>query len=102
MREADKLLPDLDQQLRMNRRDVMLPDSSGEIWSRVVQAQDRDKTLFDENKATTIKRIRAELQLGGDFRFSADRVVTLWNTARRRAMLRQWSETEAGRGNFSV
>ena len=102
MREADKLPLDLDQQLRMNRRDVMLPDSDGEIWSQIVQAQDRDKTLFDGNKATTIKRLRAELQLGGAFKFFVDRVVTLWNNARWREMLRQWSETELGRSNFSV
>ncbi|KAJ6789750.1 hypothetical protein PWT90_05750 [Aphanocladium album] len=101
-RGADKLPPDLDQQLRMNRRDVMLPDSDGEIWSQVVQAQDRDKTLFDGNKATTMKRLRAALQLGGDFKFPVDRVVTLWNNAPWREMLRRWSETEVGRGNFSV
>ena len=78
----DTLPVELDIKLRVNRRDLTLPDSHGQIWLQLASASDRDPTLFspqkNKNKQALEKRMLDILCLRSETRFPISRLVTLW------------------------
>ncbi|KAF7561207.1 hypothetical protein G7046_g2927 [Stylonectria norvegica] len=100
--DRDKLPPELDVRLRVNRPDPSLPDSHGQTWMQLVLAANYDATLFQGKKAIVEKQMASILRLHGDNRFPTSRLVTLWKNIRWRSMITRWCETRVGRATFNV
>ncbi|UPK91321.1 hypothetical protein LCI18_002256 [Fusarium solani-melongenae] len=102
----DTLPVELDIKLRVNRRDLTLPDSHGQIWLQLASASDRDLTLFspqkNKNKQVLEKRMLDILCLRSETRFPISRLVTLWRNERWRPMITRWCRTQIGRATFNI
>ncbi|KAH7471456.1 hypothetical protein FOMA001_g13813 [Fusarium oxysporum f. sp. matthiolae] len=102
----DTLPVELDIKLRVNRRDLTLPDTHGQIWLQLVSAFDRDPTLFSTerngNKKGIEKRMLDILCLTSEARFPISRLVTLWRNERWRPRITRWCRTSLGRATFNI
>jgi hypothetical protein len=103
---TDTLPVELDIKLRVNRRDLTLPDTHGQIWLQLVSAFDRDPTLFSAernvNKKGIEKRMLDILCLTSEARFPISRLVTLWRSERWRPRITRWCRTSLGRTTFNI
>lgn len=103
---VDTLPIELDIKLRVNRRDLTLPDTHGQIWLQLVSAFDRDPTLFSTerngNKKGIEKRMLDILCLTSEARFPISRLVTLWRNERWRPRITRWCRTSLGRATFNI
>ncbi|KAL6359133.1 hypothetical protein LRP88_06588 [Fusarium phalaenopsidis] len=61
--DKDTLPVELDIKLRVNRRDLTLPDTHGQIWLQLASAFDRDPTLFSAEKNVNKKGIEKRMAL---------------------------------------
>ncbi|KAG8664372.1 uncharacterized protein FPOAC1_013710 [Fusarium poae] len=97
---------ELDIKLRVNRRDLNLPDSHGQIWLQLASASERDPTLFsperNKNKQALERRMLDILCLGSETRFPVSRLVTLWKNERWRPVITRWCRTPIGRATFNI
>ncbi|RTE68358.1 hypothetical protein BHE90_017263 [Fusarium euwallaceae] len=104
--DKDTLPVELDTKLRVNRRDLTLPDTHGQIWLQLVSAFDRDPTLFSAernvNKKAIEKRMLDILCLTSEARFPISRLVTLWRSERWRPRITRWCRTSLGRTTFNI
>ncbi|EXA30946.1 hypothetical protein FOVG_17723 [Fusarium oxysporum f. sp. pisi HDV247] len=104
--DKDTLPVELDIKLRVNRRDLTLPDTHGQIWLQLVSASDRDPTLFsterDGNKKGIEKSMLDILCLTSEARFPISRLVTLWRSERWRPQITRWCRTSLGRATFNI
>ncbi|KAH7459119.1 hypothetical protein FOMA001_g20261 [Fusarium oxysporum f. sp. matthiolae] len=104
--DKDTLPVELDIKLRVNRRDLTLPDTHGQIWLQLVSAFDRDPTLFSAerngNKKGIEKRMLDILCLTSEARFPISRLVTLWRSERWRPRITRWCRTSLGRSTFNI
>ena len=98
----DALPPTLSIQLRVNRRDLLLPDSHGQIWMQLVMASKQDDRLFRGKKPEVESQMLNILCLGSAPKFPISRLVTLWNNERWKSMITCWCETAVGRGSFNI
>ena len=98
----DALPPLLNTKLRVNRRDILLPDSHGQIWMQLVQASLQDDRLFRGKKHEVESQMLDILQLKATPRFPISRLITLWNNERWKPMITRWCETALGRGLFNI
>ncbi|KAJ3454455.1 hypothetical protein MRS44_018349 [Fusarium solani] len=102
----DTLPVELDIKLRVNRRDLTLPDSHGQIWLQLASASDRDPTLFspqkNKNKQALEKRMLDILCLRSETRFPISRLVALWKNERWRPIITRWCRTQIGRATFNI
>ncbi|KAF4459450.1 hypothetical protein FALBO_13802 [Fusarium albosuccineum] len=98
----DRLPPELDIKLRVNRRDLSLPDSHGQIWIQLVLAAAQCDSIFEGKKAVVEKKMVDILRLGSGDKFPTGRLVTLWRNNRWRPMITRWCETQLGRGTFNI
>lgn len=103
---TDTLPVELDIKLRVNRRDLTLPDTHGQIWLQLASAFDRDPTLFSAernvNKKGIEKRMLDILCLTSEARFPISRLVTLWRSERWRPRITRWCRTSLGRTTFNI
>jgi hypothetical protein len=104
---ADTLPVELDIKLRVNRRDLALPDTHGQIWLQLVSACDRKPTLFsteeDGNKKGIEKSMLNILCLTSEARrFPISRLVTLWRSKRWSPLITRWCRTSLGRATFNI
>ncbi|KAK2667228.1 hypothetical protein RAB80_017649 [Fusarium oxysporum f. sp. vasinfectum] len=97
---------ELDIKLRVNRRDLTLPDTHGQIWLQLVSAFDRDPTLFSVERNVNKKGIEKSmldiLCLTSEARFPISRLVTLWRSERWRPRVTRWCRTSLGRTTFNI
>ncbi|KAL6355264.1 hypothetical protein LRP88_10850 [Fusarium phalaenopsidis] len=104
--DKDTLPVELDIKLRVNRRDLTLPDTHGQIWLQLASAFDRDPTLFSAeknvNKKGIEKRMLDILCLTSEARFPISRLVTLWRSERWRPRITRWCRTSLGRTTFNI
>lgn len=101
-RSPATLPPELNVQLRVNRRDPNLPDSHGQIWTQLVLAAGQDNRLFCGKKEDVKAQMLDVLRLSSEDRFPLDRLVTLWNNDRWRSMITRWCESELGRATLNI
>lgn len=103
---TDTLPVELDIKLRVNRRDLTLPDTHGQIWLQLVSAFDRDPTLFSVERNVNKKGIEKSmldiLCLTSEARFPISRLVTLWRSERWRPRVTRWCRTSLGRTTFNI
>ncbi|KNB16990.1 hypothetical protein FOXG_14986 [Fusarium oxysporum f. sp. lycopersici 4287] len=104
--DKDTLPVELDIKLRVNRRDLTLPDTHGQIWLQLVSAFDRDPTLFSVERNVNKKGIEKSmldiLCLTSEARFPISRLVTLWRSERWRPRVTRWCRTSLGRTTFNI
>ncbi|KAF5965913.1 hypothetical protein FCOIX_12717 [Fusarium coicis] len=104
--DKDTLPVELDIKLRVNRRDLTLPDTHGQIWLQLVSAFDRDPTLFSVERNINKKGIEKSmldiLCLTSEARFPISRLVTLWRSERWRPRVTRWCRTSLGRATFNI
>ncbi|KAH7150718.1 hypothetical protein DER46DRAFT_512389, partial [Fusarium sp. MPI-SDFR-AT-0072] len=102
----DTLPVELDIKLRVNRRDLTLPDTYSQIWLQLVSAFDRDPTPFSTerngNKKGIEKRMLDILCLTSKSRFPNSRLVTLWRSKRWRLLITRWCRNSLGRATFNI
>ncbi|KAG5746171.1 hypothetical protein H9Q70_011136 [Fusarium xylarioides] len=104
----DTLPVELDIKLRVNRRDLTLPDSHGQIWLQLAFASDRDPTLFsppkNKNKQALERRMLDILCLRSETRFPISRLVletlkTLPTPAAESIQVSDWAKLATDLGN---
>lgn len=96
---VDRLPWDLATQMRLNRTDLTMPDSHGQIWMQLVsiasQAGDgdaiansssRDGSSDISDPPIVDHKFAESLRLGSEQRFPTWRLVTLWYHKRWRKM----------------
>ncbi|RSM02009.1 hypothetical protein CDV31_011092 [Fusarium ambrosium] len=93
---------EMDVKLRVNRRDLSLPDSHGQIWMQLVLANDQCDSLFQGKKYDVEKRMMDILRLRATEKFPTARLATLWKNNRWRSMITRWCETRLGRTTFNI
>lgn len=86
----------------MNRRDLTLPDSHGQIWLQLTSASAQDDELFRGRKHEVESQMLDILRLSNEARFPVRRLVTLWNNRRWKRMITRWCETAIGRATFNI
>ncbi|KAJ3525306.1 hypothetical protein NM208_g11697 [Fusarium decemcellulare] len=98
------ILPDwLNLELRVNRKDPMMVDSHGQIWTQVVAASSINKKLLREKKKGILKgEIRESLYMSSDIDFPVPRLAGIWRNERWREITSQWCETTVGRDTFNI
>ncbi|KAJ3539659.1 hypothetical protein NM208_g5402 [Fusarium decemcellulare] len=100
--DRDRLPQELDIKLRVNRRDLNLPDSHGQIWMQLVLAAGQCGSIFEGKKAVVEKKMADILRLGCGDKFPTGRLFTLWRNDRWRPMITRWCETQLGRATFNI
>lgn len=102
----DTLPVELDIKLRVNRLNLALADTHGQIWMQLASASERDPKLFspqqNKNKKILEKRMLDILCLGGEARFPVSRLVTLWRNDRWNPMITRWCRTHLGKSLFNI
>jgi hypothetical protein len=99
--------------MRLNRADLTLPDSYGQIWMQLVsltsERQDRgtgegtSAVESDGDGAELVDHKLVEtLGIGAEHRFPTKRLVTLWLNKRWRDMTTQWCRARLGLESFSI
>ncbi|KAJ0359240.1 hypothetical protein COL26b_014397 [Colletotrichum chrysophilum] len=100
--DKDRLPHDLNVKLRVNRRDLSLPDNHGQIWTQLVSVAPKGASdRLEERVGVDIKLVEA-LRLGGEKNFPTRRLVTLWNHKRWRDMATRWCSTRLGLETFNI
>ncbi|KAG9249376.1 uncharacterized protein F5Z01DRAFT_641249 [Emericellopsis atlantica] len=98
----DTLPAMLNTKLRANRRELSLPDSHGQIWAQLVATSKKDPLLFNGRKEDVEARILDVLQLSGNPRFPASRLITLWQNERWKPVITRICQTAVGRDLFNI
>lgn len=101
---SDTLPVELNIKLRLNRQNLALPDSHGQIWMQLVVASECDSNLFSKkhSKAVVEKSMLDILCLSSDIRFPTSRLVTLWRNDRWNPIITRLCETVIGREIFNI
>lgn len=86
----------------MNRHDLAMADSHGQVWGQVVAASSQDEQLFRGKCAEVEAQMKDVLQLGSEIKFPLRRLVTVWRNERWRAMATWWCGTAVGRATFQL
>ncbi|RSL53423.1 hypothetical protein CEP54_010432 [Fusarium duplospermum] len=100
--DRDRIPAELDVKLRVNRRDLSLPDSHGQIWMQLVLANDQCDSLFQGKKYDVERQMMDILRLTSTDKFPTARLVTLWKNNRWRPMITRWCATRLGRTTFNI
>ncbi|KAL2678846.1 hypothetical protein Neosp_009598 [[Neocosmospora] mangrovei] len=100
--DGDQIPAEIDVKLRVNRRDLSLPDSHGQIWMQVVLANDQCDSLFVGKKYDVEKQMIDVLLLSTTDKFPTARLVTLWKNDRWRPMITRWCKTRLGSMTFNI
>jgi hypothetical protein len=103
---TDTIPIELDIKLRVNRRDLSLPDSHGQIWMQLVSASEQDPELFSHKRNRNKKALEGTmldtLCLGNEAKFPLPRLVTLWRNDRWKLMISRWCGTPLGKELFAI
>lgn len=101
---ADTLPSELNIKLRLNRQNLAMPDSHGQIWMQLIVASKCDSSLFSkkQTKAAVEKSMLDILCPSSDVRFPTSRLVTLWRNERWKPMITRLCETVVGREMFNI
>lgn len=99
---VDRIPAELDIKLRVNRRDLSLPDSHGQIWTQLILANDQCDSVFQGKKYDVEKQMMDILRLTSTDKFPTARLVTLWKNNRWRPMITRWCATRLGRTTFNI
>ncbi|KAI8664154.1 hypothetical protein NCS55_00922900 [Fusarium keratoplasticum] len=75
--DRDQIPAEINVKLRVNRRDLSLPDSHGQIWMQLVLANDQCDSLFQGKKYDVEKQIMDILRLSTADKFPTARLLTL-------------------------
>ncbi|WAO91830.1 Hypothetical protein NCS54_00931300 [Fusarium falciforme] len=100
--DRDQIPAEINVKLRVNRRDLSLPDSHGQIWMQLVLANDQCDSLFQGKKYDVEKQVMNILRLSTADKFPTARLVTLWRNHRWRPMITRWCRTQLGRMTFNI
>ncbi|KAI8665188.1 hypothetical protein NCS56_00954000 [Fusarium sp. Ph1] len=100
--DRDRIPAEINVKLRVNRRDLSLPDSHGQIWMQLVLANDQCDSLFQGKKYDVEKQMMGILRLSTADKFPTARLVTLWRNHRWRPMITRWCKTRLGRMTFNI
>lgn len=98
----DTLPSDLNVKLRVNRRDMTLPDSHGQIWMQLVLASKQDPDLLAGTIAVVKQTLIEFLSLQSETRFPILRLITLWNNHNWNSMATRWCEAAIGKDTFNI
>ncbi|KAF4883690.1 hypothetical protein CGCF415_v015725 [Colletotrichum fructicola] len=98
--DKDKLPPDLNMRLRVNRRDPSLPDNHGQIWKQLVSVA--SDTAGPSTHITVNHKLVVGLRLSSEKGLPTRRLVTLWNHERWRDMATRWCQTRLGLETFNI
>lgn len=98
----DRLPPDLDRELRMNRQDLTMADNHGQVWNQARSAIAQDPTLLEGNFKKVTEQVTRALYLGAVRSAPVRRLVTIWRNERWRSLANAWCETRLGVESFSI
>ncbi|KAL3291634.1 hypothetical protein RB213_015099 [Colletotrichum asianum] len=97
-----KLPADLNIKLRVNRRDLSLPDNHGQIWNHLVLIASVAVGSITGSRVTIDHRLVEALRLGSEKSFPTRRLVTLWNHKGWREITTRWCQTRLGLETFNI
>ncbi|GJN86979.1 hypothetical protein PLIIFM63780_010561 [Purpureocillium lilacinum] len=100
--DRDELPPQLNLELRMNRRDPTMADNHGDIWVQLVTAASETPGIFQGTVDKMKEQMRDTLRLSSDTGFPLSRLAAVWRNERWRQMTTRWCETAVGRATFQI
>ena len=97
---SDKLPPELDRKLRINRPETAMEDKPGDVWMQIVAAASFNSKL-QSGDANLEREIKNVLQLASGDKVP-HRLVTIWRNKRWRKKATEWCGTTIGRETFNL